>query len=58
MNNHKDEPVNEYDVGSSTTTDSKDKKQTRLVRDIKEEEIRYPSGKPRRIIIRARITHD
>ena len=58
MKQHNDEPVGEYDVGSSTTSDSEDRKQAPEIREIEEEKDRYPSGKPKRIIIRARITHD
>jgi len=58
MNPHKDQPTGDYDVGSLTTSESKDVKPRPVVRDIEEKEEWYSSGKPRRIIIRARITHD
>ena len=48
----------DYDVGSSTTSESKDAEKKPVAREVSEPEDRYTSGKPRRIIIRARITHD
>ena len=61
MDPHKDQPIdNYYDIGSSTTSELKEKdvKRRLVVRDIEERGERYTPGKPRRIIIRARITHD
>jgi hypothetical protein len=54
---HQDE--DEYDVGSLTTSESKAaeaKPMADLV--VAEKEYQYTQGKPTRIVIRARITHD
>ncbi len=58
MNPREDQSLRDYDVGSSTTAEPKDTKLTPKVKTVEEENGRYASGKPRRIIIRARITHD
>ena len=58
MNPREDQSIRDYDVRSSTTSESKDTRQKPQVRDIEVEKERYASGKPRRIVIRARITHD
>lgn len=58
MNPREDQSVSDYDVGSSTTSESKDARQKPEVKDIEKEKEQYTSGKPRRIVIRARITHD
>ena len=53
-----DQVFENYDVGSSTTSKPREIRQMPIVKDIEKEEEHYTSGKPRRIIIRARITHD
>jgi hypothetical protein len=58
MNPREDQSIRDYDVGSSTTSESKDTRQKPQVKDIEEEKEQYPTGKPKRIVIRARITHD
>lgn len=59
MNPHKQEPIGDYDAESSiTSSESEDVEGRLVISDIEEEEERYTSGKPRRIIRRARLIHD
>jgi hypothetical protein len=61
MEMHEDRTERDYDVGSLTTSYSKDTQKIPLAREIieeREEANRYSSGKPSRIVIRAKIIHD
>jgi hypothetical protein len=51
-------PIDDYDVGSSTTADPEDTEEEPVDELVLPEQERYSKGKPRRIIIRARIIHD
>jgi hypothetical protein len=58
MDPNEDRADADYDIGSLTTSESKDVKKKPVTREVSEQGEQYTSGKPRRIIIRARITHD
>lgn len=58
MNLSENQLTRNYDVESATTSESGLPVMTPEVKDFDTDKDRYTSGKPRRIVIRARIIHD